>query len=250
MTHVKKSLAVICAHLNYLFDINLTTEDFRLAKFGDKGVVTKFSKLLNILTINEEITDIEHIKDYLKSSKDWNSSLFFFTNKQDTTSKDLLLATASIYPTALRKRIDMEIEKSPFNSEFILLQNGENQQASLDISGFTCERDYQKYTDWLRERFFFNLREIRDLRTQNKKILEKLRNCFNINTSNINELLAGNNVRYKKLFIEESKRMVTILLNHHEWTKIESTFWKWMVSVLETPKRSRKISKMKGTNQK
>lgn len=34
MNSVKKSLASLCTYLNLLFDIDISTEDFRLAKFN------------------------------------------------------------------------------------------------------------------------------------------------------------------------------------------------------------------------
>lgn len=46
----------------------------------------------------------------------------------------------------------------------------------------------------------------------------------------MNEILALNNEKYARKFMNQTDKITKILINHQDWIKNESVFWQWMVN--------------------
>lgn len=243
MNNVKKCIASLCCHLNFLFNFDLTTEDFRLAKLnGTEGnIVSKFWKLLNALTFNDGAVNSKRILDFLKSINFKNPDL---SDSLNQGSKNLLIAVGFVLSEGLETAIEEEIKRSPFDEKFDMLQEDIDPIPTPNFSTFTCERDFQRYTDWLRTRVLLNTREINEMQNQNLKILEKLKkSSLCMEGGSMNEILALNNEKYARKFMNQTDKITKILINHQDWIKNESVFWQWMVSVLHPTEKEKKITK-------
>ncbi|XP_044747391.1 uncharacterized protein LOC123308686 isoform X2 [Coccinella septempunctata] len=232
MNNVKKSLACLCNHLNLLFDLDFCTEDFRLAKLNksEGNIAFKFWKLLSVLTLKDETVDSDRVKDFLKSIDYRNPGIYFLSDSSNEGSREILIAVSFVLSKGLEKAIDDEIKKSPFDPRFDMFLELDLEASSPDVSTFTCERDFQRYTDWLKTRVLLNSREISELQNRNDQLVHKIRNFPSYNEGcSVNEILALNSEKYAGIFMDQTDRISKILMNHQEWSKNECVYWQWMV---------------------
>lgn len=92
----------------------------------------------------------------------------------DEGSRELLIAVGFVLSDGLQMAVDRETECSPFNPKFGMLLENDETKILTDVSAFTSERDFQRYSDWLKTRVILNSKEIAELKIQNKKLLEKV----------------------------------------------------------------------------
>lgn len=180
MADVKNVISVLCKHLNFLFNIELKPEYFRLAKFNksEDNIVPIFWNLLSKFPDKIATSNIvRNTKLYLAKNKYQSIEFFGLTENMSDGSRELLLALGFLISTgSLHNIVNKEIRNCPFDPSYSpVLRNGNfSKQYNMEDFKISTKNDLKNVTQWIDGKIKFSERMVFDYEIQLKKLETKV----------------------------------------------------------------------------
>ncbi|XP_025837255.1 uncharacterized protein LOC108740483 isoform X2 [Agrilus planipennis] len=218
MAIVKHTVAVLCKHLNFLYDLELKSETFRQAKFNkcEEKSIEQFWNVLSALGNCEFDNETNKIKDFL-NKLGYTRSKFYDLDLNTTNARELLFALAFIISKGeLDRIVKKKCQKSLFHIDSTLRDS--KNDINFSLNALKDENDLANSIEWIKGKANYNKTVAKEYELSINNVLEKLR--------------ALNDMEYARLFLNNTKEIIQMLDNHDQWLKKEAAFWEWMNTVI------------------
>ncbi|KAK5647542.1 hypothetical protein RI129_002434 [Pyrocoelia pectoralis] len=241
MTDIKIVISILCKHLNHLYNINLKAESFRLAKYNKSegsNVKTLWKLISKIIDISPSDSIVTNVKSYFLNVLKYKS-VHFYSLPEDMSygSRELLISFAYLIANNyLNNHITDLVNRSIFN------QKNRSYSSSSDIPNskqysfnlkqiIKNDQDFENTLHWINGQIEYNKRQCDEYREAIQKLLLKVIDPIISSLSEL-EILALTNEKHCKIFLEKARGVSKAVHLHTKWLSVQSSFWKWMESVI------------------
>ncbi|XP_066143078.1 tubulin epsilon and delta complex protein 1-like isoform X2 [Euwallacea fornicatus] len=229
---IKHVITILCKLLNTVYKTSLKPEHFRQAKFGK----TEENVIPILLDSLYKILNVNNFRDVYNKLNSLNYKRLAFHTECYGSSRELLMALSFLVASSLEKDLIAKMKISQYPKVDVPL-------FELPVINWKTfgDCDLKNYKVWLCGKISSNNKLAEQYTEHTSMIQEKYNKTLNIKPHGkltLYEILALKNDKIGQEFLTETEPLLMIIDIYKEWHKNETQFWKWMITVIEEPKKS------------